>query len=136
MKQPGRRVFWMEPAFTPPEKPVANAAGAKRTDVAYTTAAQDEMRLLRREIQQAKDEMTMKVSELSASIDKLIELATALKNAPPVVAPVVDDPAVEALHTKIADALEVLSPPAPITPPPVSPIDPNQPIDPNAPILP
>lgn len=80
----------------------------------------------------------MKVSELSSRVDRLVSVATTIKDqsaavipgVPPVTPP--DDPEVEALAKRIDDAIAVLEgtkSAEPVTPPP------NQ-LDPNAPVTP
>jgi hypothetical protein len=157
--------FWMEPASTKEQR--VDPYQVLRDHVGYVAAVRAEVRMLRREVHafniQMKEFIDMKFSELQGNVEKLIDAAIANKNAvATIVATAPDDPAVEALNSKVLVALDVLSaahdasappavspvtgtvPPAPdpaTLPPTTAPAAPADatppappPVDPNAPV--
>lgn len=136
-----RKMFWMQPAFTP--KPDPASEPELREAVAVLCG---EVRQLRVELHnlhhETRGHVTMKFSELEGNVGKLIDAAMAVKATAAPVAGLPnldpDDPRYDALNSRILVALDVLrgpeavaTPPAPLepaAPPPLAPVDPNAPV--------
>jgi len=161
MQRDGKRKwFVMQPAAEPAaseQTPVLDVYTVLRDHLKYVELIHTELRHARHN----RQELEMKVSELSGKVDELISVAKDLKGrvdagssntspgAPVFNPPTEDDPEVEALAHRIEDAISVLkgekhadsgqlpgTPPADVTVPPPNVFpDPNAPAaDPNAPV--
>lgn len=142
-----RKWFTMDPPAVPSvpveQTPTVDVYAVLRDHMKYVALIHNELRQQRRD----KQEMEMKVSELSSKVDSLISVATDLKGRVDAgssggvgaVTPQPeqqDDPEVEALAHRIDDAIAVLKgektaeEPAPVDPVPPSPFvnDPNAPL--------
>lgn len=157
MQRDGKRKwFVMEPPAVPD---AANAPTEQTPTFDVYAVLRDHMRyvaLIHTELRQArhdKQEMEMKVSELTSKVDELITVATDLKGrvdaggsnstpgSPVISAPAEDDPEVERLAHRIEDAIAVLkgdkhadqpqsgssNPSSGVTPIPGNQFDPNSP---------
>lgn len=80
-----------------------------REAVAFLAAIRAEVRLLRRELQQHREEVKMSFEELSKNIDALIALAVQeVTDAVKAATSTTNDPAVAALNTKVLGAMDTL----------------------------
>jgi hypothetical protein len=152
MQRDGKRKWFVMPpaeeAVIEPTAPV-DVYAVLRDHMKYVELIHTELRHARHD----KQELQMKVSELSSKVDTLISVATDLKGrvdasgasapsagTPAANIPAEDDPEVERLAHRIDDAVAVLrgeksvdqptvTPPAPAaTEPPVNQFDPNSPV--------
>ena len=107
------RWFQMPPAHTDPEVEQKQGLGmykVLREVVGFSAAIRAEVRLLRRELQQYRNEVNMSFEELSANVQALI--AEAVKDVTAAVAAAAankpNDPAMAALNTQVTDAMATL----------------------------
>lgn len=107
-----RNWFWQPPAHTDPEverKQSFDVYRVLRDVVGFTAAIRAEVRLMRRELQQQREEVKMSFEELSKNIDALIALAVQeVTDAVKAAQSTTNDPAVNALNTKVLGAMDTL----------------------------
>lgn len=121
MQRDGRRKWFLMappavPEGAPEQTPTFDVYAVLRDHMKYVALIHNELRQARTD----KQEMQMKVSELTSKVDSLINVATDLKGrvdaggsssstgAPVMSAPAEDDPEIERLAHRIDDAIAVL----------------------------
>lgn len=106
------RFFWQPPHHVDPDVEQKQGLGiykVLRDAIAFLAAIRAEVRLLRRELQQHREEVKMSFEELSKNIDALIALAVQeVTDAVKAAQGATNDPAVNALNTKVLGAMDTL----------------------------